>query len=110
AGELEVGQPTLAPLLGRAVAAEVMDDRARGVPELLDRPAGADLHQAIFSRGAYSSISRRSAPSSAKRTVTTPPGSTRTTTPSPSVPWRTESPVASDGISGRETTDRSGRP
>ena len=51
------------------------------------------------SSGAYSSISRRSAPSCAKRTVTTPPGSTRRTTPSPSVPWRTLSPVDRSGRS-----------
>src|SRR5262249_34951075 len=42
--------------------------------------------------GAYSSISRRSEPSS-KRTVTTPSGSIRVTIPVPSVLCRTVSPV-----------------
>ncbi len=59
--------------------------------------AGPNLerHQAIFSSGAYSTISRRSVPSPAKRTVTTPPGSMPVTMPSPSEPWRTASPVES---------------
>ena len=59
----------------------------------------AQRHQPIFSSGAYSSISFRSLWSFAKRTVTSPPASIRVTTPSPSEPWRTESPVWSDGIS-----------
>ena len=80
---------------------EVLPDREDRVAELLEVGAGRDCEaQAIFSRGAYSTISLRSVPSCAKRTVTTPPGSIPVTTPSPSEPWRTESPVES-AMSGR---------
>ncbi len=64
--------------------------------ELLEVAAGPDREaHAIFSSGAYSTISLRSVPSAAKRTVTTPPGSIPVTIPSPSEPWRTASPVES---------------
>src|SRR5262249_44289743 len=52
------------------------------------------------SSGAYSSISRRSAPSS-KRTVTTPSASMRVTMPVPSVECRTVSPVETSGMTVR---------
>src|SRR4029453_1066743 len=99
--ELEDLQPAVGPVFVRLLPAELVDEHADGVAQLLAARAGADLHQAIFSSGAYSSISLRSAPSSANRTVTTPPGSTRTTTPSPRVPWRTESPVPRRGTCSR---------
>ncbi len=105
AAELEGVQPALGPDVVGLLPAEVVDDRPGRSLQLVPRAAypHVDGH-AIFSSGAYSSISRRSAPSSAKRTVTTPPGSIRTTTPSPSVPWRTESPVASSGKCSRGWT------
>ena len=93
-------------LLGRRPAEVVADRRrGRGVLVQVARGAHAKRHAPIlcggyvqtFSSGAYSSISRRSLPSAANRTVTTPSGSIRVTTPSPSEPWRTESPVESAG-------------
>ena len=87
------------PRLG-AVRAEVLPDLHERALELGFVGDGTDLeaHPLTFSSGAYSSISRRSEPSS-KRTVTTPSGSMRVTIPVPSVWWRTASPVASDGSS-----------
>ena len=57
-----------------------------------------DAPSQIFSSGAYSSMSLRSVPSSAKRTVTTPPGSMRVTTPSPS-------DAVAHGVARRERRD-----
>src|SRR5262249_42152297 len=108
--ELEVPQPPLGPVLGWGLAPEVVDYRVGGLAELLARPHLPDFGPPIFSRGAYSSIRRRSAPPSAKRTMPPPPGSTRSTTPSPRVPCRTESPAASDGTSSRGWTSRAPEP
>src|SRR3984885_8106926 len=47
--------------------------------------------------GAYSAISLRSEPSSAKRTTITPPGSTPVTTPSPKAACTTSSPIRNVG-------------
>src|SRR5205814_5967757 len=85
--ERHVSQEALEPLV-RRLRAEVLRDREERVAELVEvsAPPDVEIHQAMRSSGAYSSIRRRSAPSSAKRTVTTPPGSIEITTPSPSVP------------------------
>lgn len=72
--------------------------------ELIDASDGNPLGHAIRSSGAYSSMRRRSTPSPAKRTVTTPSLSIRVTTPSPSVECRTESPVESSGNERRGVT------
>ena len=96
----EVLREALHPLLGR-IEPEVLPDREDRLPELLEVGAGRDPERhAIFSNGAYSTISLRSDPSYANRTVTTPPGSMPVTIPSPSEPWRTASPVESE-IPGR---------
>src|SRR5262249_38653563 len=74
---------TATPRLG-AVRAEVLADLHQRALELglVRARAYLDAHP-TFSSGAYSSISRRSEPSS-KRTVTTPSGSIRVTMPVPS--------------------------
>ena len=82
---------------------EVVRDRGDPARELL-RLRLPDLHAHTFSSGAYSSMSRRSTPSSAKRTVTIPSAAIAVTTPSPRVEWRTESPVERDGTSRRTVT------
>ena len=76
----------------RPRGAEVVGDRRERAQDLVAL-GDADLHGHTFSSGAYSSMSRRSAPSWAKRTVTVPSPLIPTTTPSPSVEWRTLSPV-----------------
>jgi hypothetical protein len=100
----EVLREALHALLGR-VEPEVLADGEDRLAELLEVRAGRDgeAHESIFSRGAYSTISLRSVPSAAKRTVTTPPGSIAVTMPSPSEPWRTASPVES-AMPGRGST------
>src|SRR5262249_21434725 len=89
--------------------AEVLADHEHGADELVEVGAAPDLdaHPAMRSSGAYSSISRRSPPSS-KRTVTTPSGSILVTIPEPSVWWRTASPVESSGTSARGANSRGG--
>src|SRR5205823_3857208 len=95
-------------LLQRVLGGEVVADRVQCLPRLLERGANANLDAQRRSSGAYSSISRRSLPSS-KRTVTTPSASMRVTIPVPSVWWRTASPVESCGMSARGVNSRGAR-
>src|SRR5438067_875103 len=91
--------------LEEVVAESAQRDRAQKHSE---RDAFATYHARkgypdTRSSGAYSSISRRSEPSS-KRTVTTPSASIRITMPVPSVEWRTVSPVETSGTTARGAT------
>src|SRR5262249_59101552 len=94
---LEADEPIGAAGLHPEVLAD-LHERPHELVAVAGRPDG-DAHP-TFSSGAYSSISRRSDPSS-NRTVTTPSGSMRVTIPVPSVWWRTASPVESSGMSQR---------
>ena len=89
-------------VLGRDAPEVVRDRREAG--QDLTALCPPDLHAQTFSSGAYSSMRRRSTPSSAKRTVTIPSDAMAVTTPSPRVEWRTESPVERDGTSRRTVT------